>query len=199
MEMTTKGELIDNVIQETQVVVQTVEATFLPLTNVELNQRPGRGRWSIAECFEHLNLASKIYYSELERKIGRLPDSNLEAPFSSGFWGRSLIKTMKPRSDGTIPRPMPTFPWFNPKRTRDEHKRHDGQEVLRRFLDNQKQLIQYAEQARQSDLKRTRIVSSLGPMIRFRLGDAFQFLVAHEQRHIIQAQKALAVIKKQNQ
>lgn len=34
-----------------------------------------------------------------------------------------------------------------------------------------------------------RVVSSLGPMIRFKADDAFRFSVAHQERHFLQIER----------
>ena len=39
-------------------------------------------------------------------------------------------------------------------------------------------------------------IPSLIPIIRFKLGDAFRFLIAHEQRHILQAKNVILAFSK---
>ena len=54
-------------------------------------------------------------------------------------------------------------------------------------------LIRLLEAARTTDLNAMKVASSLGPIIRFKAGDAFRFPVAHQQRHFLQLERALAL------
>ncbi len=47
------------------------------------------------------------------------------------------------------------------------------------------------EIAKRTDLNVMRITSSLGPIIRFKAGDAFRFPIAHQVRHFLQLERTL--------
>ncbi len=53
-------------------------------------------------------------------------------------------------------------------------------------------MLAQIKQAGNFDLERLRITSTLGPIIRFKLGDTYRFMVAHDQRHILQMKKVMA-------
>ena len=54
------------------------------------------------------------------------------------------------------------------------------------FRKYQDDLILLIEKARYYNLNTLKINSSIGRIIRFKLGDAFRFVIAHNQRHIQQ-------------
>ncbi|MBK9176591.1 MAG: hypothetical protein IPM46_09685 [Flavobacteriales bacterium] len=53
-------------------------------------------------------------------------------------------------------------------------------------------LIRLLNRAPATDLNRMRIVSTLGPLVQLRAGDAFRFPIAHQKRHFTQIERLLA-------
>ena len=45
--------------------------------------------------------------------------------------------------------------------------------------------------ARTADIQKPKIISAAGSILKLRAGDALRFVIAHEQRHVLQAQKIL--------
>ncbi|MEO5584289.1 MAG: hypothetical protein ABIQ75_02450, partial [Flavobacteriales bacterium] len=39
-----------------------------------------------------------------------------------------------------------------------------------------------------------RITSTLGPVLRFKIGDAFRFMIAHQERHFLQIERSLQAV-----
>jgi hypothetical protein len=63
--------------------------------------------------------------------------------------------------------------------------------VREEFIAYLDELITRTNQAAKVDLHKVRVTSAIGPILRFKLGDALQFITVHNQRHIMQAQKVL--------
>lgn len=63
--------------------------------------------------------------------------------------------------------------------------------VVDEFISQQEMLEQLIDRSRKTDISKVRIPISIAPLIKLKLGDTFLFLVAHNKRHILQAQKAL--------
>jgi uncharacterized damage-inducible protein DinB len=70
----------------------------------------------------------------------------------------------------------------------------DATKVLEEFLAHQNKLLQLLELSRQQDLNSIRIPVSITKMIKLKLGDTFRFLIAHEQRHMVQARNAVKAL-----
>jgi uncharacterized damage-inducible protein DinB len=66
--------------------------------------------------------------------------------------------------------------------------------VLKEFLAGQDKLQQLLEQAKGKDLAKIHIPITLTKLIKLRLGDTLRFLIAHEQRHMIQARNTLKTV-----
>jgi hypothetical protein len=67
----------------------------------------------------------------------------------------------------------------------------DAYAVAATFIQQQETLLQYLKQAGKADLNRIRIPVSIAKFIKLNLGDVFQFLIAHNERHIRQAKRNL--------
>ncbi len=153
-----------------------------------LLHRPRPEQWNALEIFEHLCLSSGIYLRGLERvfdeRASALP---FNKEFKPGLLGDYFTKGMQPKPDGSLRNRMKTLRMFDPSRNQGA-----SLESIDRFIDLCERLLRLLQQARHTDLNRMKVTSSLGPIIRFKAGDAFRFPVAHQQRHFLQLQRALA-------
>lgn len=159
------------------------ELGALPLSG--LAQRPGPKAWSALEVVEHLNILSGHYVRRLDRAYSGSKISRREL-FMPGRWGERLTTAMCPLEDGTIPGPMRTLWFFEPKAAQAK-----GKQSLRDFqvlLAEQSLLL---DKAKMQGMEGPRITSTLGPVLRFKIGDAFRFMIAHQERHFVQIERAL--------
>lgn len=165
---------------------RAVAVRALPADRLEF--RPAPDQWNVLEVFEHLNLSSGIYLRGLERvfddRADRLP---FNATFTPGRLGQYFTKGMLPKADGSVGNRMRTLRMFDPAR----QKGADAAS-LDRFIDLCDRFLRLLQRARHTDLNRMRVTSSLGPIIRFKAGDAFRFPIAHQQRHFLQIERLLA-------
>jgi hypothetical protein len=60
----------------------------------------------------------------------------------------------------------------------------NAEQVIGEFLQHQEKLLQLLDAARNRDMNAIRIPITITKYIKFKLGDTFRFLVAHEQRHL---------------
>ena len=64
-------------------------------------------------------------------------------------------------------------------------------EVIEEFLQHQRKLIYLLELAKNLDINSIRIPISLTPYIKLKLGDTFNFIIAHNNRHRLQIENIL--------
>ena len=165
-----------------------VEATAAPLDDVTFAQRPEAHRWSFGECLEHLALINTIYLDAIDATIGRARgDDALRAGKRSrrhGWLGDAFVRSMEPPPRMKSGAVKGTKPLQRPR-----------SEVLTEFLAAQDRLIRTIGEARELDLARVRMRSPFFKLLRLSLGQAFGVLLAHNRRHIWQADGALALIR----
>lgn len=155
-----------------------------------LQRRPDPKRWSVLEVLEHMNLSSGHYRRRLEKLYA---DENnglrFRSTFTPGFWGQRMTVGMQPKENGAISWKMRTMSMFEPRtaHTTELKALDEFQEMLRGF-------IALLERARTRGLEGEKVVSTLGPIMRFKAGDAFRFPVAHQERHLLQIDRTLAAL-----
>ncbi|MBK6542749.1 MAG: DinB family protein [Flavobacteriales bacterium] len=152
-----------------------------------LLRRPAPDQWNTVEVFEHMNLSSGVYLKGLKDVfVRRATAVKPNAAFRPGLLGNYFTKGMLPKPDGRIALRMKTMKMFDPPRNQGA-----SSESIARFITLCEAFLQLLEKARTTDLNAMKVPSSLGPIIRFKAGDAFRFPIAHQQRHFLQIERAL--------
>ncbi len=152
-----------------------------------LQMRPELGSWSILEVIEHMNLSSGVYYRGLKGIFEKPANELLFKPdYSPGMMGAFSTKAMAPNSSGKISWRMKTMSMFEPRTATPK-----GWTALDEFEAMLQGMIDLLEQARTKGLEGEKVTSTLGPILRFKVGDAFTFPIAHQQRHMLQVERTL--------
>ena len=156
----------------------------------KLRERPAPERWSALEVVEHMNLSTGKYHQGL-MKVYADPRSGLRfrSTFKPGRWGNLGADGMVPRRDGSIRWRMRTMGMFEPRPGRVADR-----SPIARFLMIQQDLLDLLEKARTRGIEGARVTSTLGPILRFKAGDAFRFPIAHQERHLLQLQRTLDAV-----
>jgi hypothetical protein len=152
--------------------------------NVKLGYPPAEGKWSAAQALEHLNMYNRYYLPAIEKAMVHIP-KEVNAWFVPGFFGNYFTNTMMPKNVYEVKNKMKAMKGYRP----DRGVSVEG--VFKEFNEHQHKLLQLLEMARKRNLEQIRIPTTISKMIRLKLGDVFRFLVAHEQRHMIQARNAI--------
>lgn len=141
-----------------------------------LLQKPANGGWSVAECLWHLNSYGSHYLPRIEQ--GLAAPTPAEPVFRSSWLGTWFTNMMKPGPGMTK---MSAFKNHVPPSAVDPYH------VVAEFIHQQEVLLALLRRSRSADLNRIRIGLSIMPWLKMKLGDVFQFLVAHQERHMVQA------------
>lgn len=155
------------------------------------HQRPGPKRWSVAEVLEHMNLSSGHYLVRVQRIYAQRRTSlRKRGTYVPGPMGERMVHAMRPDAQGRISWRMRTLWMFEPRT-----ERVVGHASLDRFIAMVDGFIDALQLAKVHGLEGPRITSTLGPILRFKLGDAIRFPVAHQERHMLQIQRTLEQLK----
>lgn len=155
-----------------------------PLSDDQFNWQPASGRWSVAQCIDHLNVTARLYLSKLDEGIADAIRRGLygEGPFRYNWLGRIMVSTVAP---------PPRFRVKTPKDF-EPASRRGRQETLAAFRAYQVQFVDRLRQANGLDLARARVQSPVAKYLKIPLGSAFELMVAHERRHLCQARDVVA-------
>lgn len=164
--------IIENSIQEA--------TKFKTLPESQLNFKVAAEKWSILECFEHLNLYGDFYLPEIEKRILENKNIGKSLVFKSGILGNYFANLMKEKN-GKIKK-MKTPKDKNPINSKLTMISID------RFLKQAERIKTLLKDAENLNLSKVKTSISLSRFIKLRLGDTFRFYVYHIERHVKQAE-----------
>lgn len=175
--------LITDLTERTQRCLSKAE-TFKGLSNEALNFKQDALSWSALECLEHLNLYGRFYLPEIGKRVKNADKKSWEV-FKSGWLGNYFANSMLPKEKLNK---MKTFKNMNPL-----NSRLDKDKVILEFMQQQEEMLRLLNEARKIDLNKTKTNISISKWIKLKLGDTFRFVIFHNQRHLVQAEKVLRI------
>lgn len=173
--------LITELLDRTELLKASTKP-FLRLTDERLLDRPAPGKWSIAEIYSHLDLSMDEYIRRILSRIALAPDHPVDE-YHSGWLGDWLYDKIMPRPDGSVFKLKATAAHLpNPTDL-------NGREALEEFERHCDALDDILRHVKTKDLRGIRIPFYGNGLIRLRLGDLLRFMVAHGERHLLQAKR----------
>lgn len=173
--------LINELIELTHEHLAFAESMLLK-SDTELNKRLTNESWSVLECLEHLNWYGNFYLPEIKNRI-ETSSTKTTAEFKSGWLGNYFAQSMLPKDNLNK---MKAFKSMNPIHS------SLSKNTVTVFIDQQKQLLDLLDSAKEIDLNKVKTSISITKLIKLKLGDTFRFLIYHNKRHLVQAKKVLA-------
>jgi mRNA-degrading endonuclease RelE of RelBE toxin-antitoxin system len=187
----TGEQVIDDLKKLSSENLELIEKKVKHLTQNQMNWKSGIDSWSINEIFAHLNEYSRFYHPSFKSKIEKTKFRNPTENFISSPLGRAAWRSMKLGNARNVKRKFRALAAYNPSITPSLLK---GEE-FKLFKENQMELMEILESAKSINIRKAKAPISLSKIIKFRIGDAFYFVVYHNERHI---QQVLNVINHPN-
>lgn len=150
--------------------------------------RPNTSSWSAAECLSHLSISTEMFLPVLQKALDDGRRRGLvakERPPRMDLIGRVLRWFLEP----PIRQRMKTTAPFVPRSVRAKA------DAFGEFANLQSKLAELLTAARGIDLSRIKIVSPFDRRVRYNVYSAFRILVAHQRRHLWQAEQAVAALR----
>lgn len=159
---------------------QDVPGLIGPLSYEQFNWSPARGRWSMAQCFDHLNVTARTFIPAIDAAIADARARNLRSngPFTYPLLQRLFVRLNEPPVKFRAPAPKALVPAAG----------KEVETVLSEFMQWQDGIGERIRVADGLDLRRAGHKSPVGPF-RWSLGIFFAVMLAHERRHIWQARQ----------
>lgn len=184
--MQTRSEFLDSLDQKLSDIQTGIEKKFYYLESEDLLFKPDPSKWNIIEVFEHLNLTNYHYLKQINKALEKASDSDNEK-FKLGWMGKQMVKSMEPRN-GKTPFKMKTFKKTNPLVLQAQGRKLTDHIVFQDFMEGVKQFRELVEKSRSKDIQKLKIPSLISIM-KLKVGDALAFIIAHMERHILQASR----------
>jgi DinB superfamily len=145
------------------------ERTFGQLNREQLNWKRGAGQWSVAQCFEHLIKIDCAYSPQLRLiELGAYtPTWRDHVPLLGRFFGSMILRDVEPSID-----PI-------------------AGDIIVRFSTHQQEMVEHMTVTGRRDLRTVVITSAVAPIAFYSALDAFRILVAHQRRHMGQAERVI--------
>ena len=172
-------------IVEIEANVSHLESLTHGLSDAQFNWKPEPGRWSMAECITHLNIANGGDLAPLDAAIskGRAGNRTGEGPFAYGFLSKKFVATMEPGGKRKIKAPKLYIP--PPQAGKDETVKE-----YRRIAQELRQLTRSADGLHLARIKTAMpaLPVALRPFVKMPLGARLHLITAHDRRHLTQAE-----------
>ena len=155
-----------------------------PLSDEQFAWQRAPDAWSVSQCLDHLNATARQYLPVMDDGIAEAIRRGLygAGPYSYNWIGRLMVHIVQPTTRLRASAPKA----FRPEPGRSRH------DVTAAFRAYQVQYVDRLHQANGLDLARARIVSPVARWVRMPLGSGFALVLAHERRHLAQAQRVLS-------
>lgn len=145
--------------------------------------------WNIIEIIEHLNISYGHYHNKIDDALSKSPNLDGESKaFKARPWQRFVINGQRPKN-GKRRWKMKTFKRFEPLFADDKLTREKVHEIFANFEKSHIQLKESILDSRFKDVSKIKFSSAIGGIVNFYLPEAFEFLLCHAERHMLQIQK----------
>jgi uncharacterized damage-inducible protein DinB len=177
-----KISLLNHLENQVENHLQQVLSKFQNANDDTLLKTSNTVGWSIAQCLEHLNTYGNYYLPLFEKGLSESPDKPEANNIKSSWLGRKAIDSMNPE---TGKKKFKAFKNYTPQ------SNLDAKAVVAEFINQQERLLQIIRLAKSKDIQQIKIAISIAKFLKLNLGDALQFLIVHNERHIQQANRNL--------
>lgn len=172
--------------EEIAVLRQSVQAEFGGLSERELNWKPHKDKWSIAQCFEHLITADAMYFPAFDRILQRTHSPLLwqRLPLLPDIIGSLMVKNLE-----RVPtRKFKTIAMFEPSQSAI------SMEIRKEFIRHLERVEQHLRAFAEMESSRVVISLPISPIIVLPVFDALTMIVNHEHRHLWQAAQVRSAV-----
>jgi DinB superfamily len=168
-------------IADARAIAADAERTFGPLNGTQLNWKRRVDEWSVAQCLEHLIKIDAAYFPQfrLIEQGAYAPTWRDHAPWLARLFGSLILRAVQPASRRRFK---------SAKQVEPSAGTIDG-DIVARFAVHQQEVIEHMTATCRRDLDTVVVTSMVAPIAFYSVLDAFRILVAHERRHLAQAER----------
>lgn len=175
----TKEAFLNDLRARNDRICRQLQAEFLPLDRAARTAQPEPNEWCVDQCFQHLFLAFELFLPQAVRALKRREVANTVEMFKPSWTARrkfyrQLFNPSKKYKNAPMVAPS-------------EHYYPD---VFQRFLAQKERMSTMLDEAVNADLQ---VRCWWFRVLPLNLGDYLEQFVLHDELHIDQAQRALAV------
>jgi hypothetical protein len=178
-------KMISDLSAQTELFLHKAVSEWQTLPHHRFAYKASPGSWSANQCLAHLNSYGRYYLPLIEKALANAASAPTPL-FTAGWLGNYFTQLMKPGNDGVPAKKMKAPKDHDPDNKTESHL------VIAEFIEQQEKMLILLRKAEKVNLQDIKIPISIAKWIRLRLGDTFHFLIVHNYRHVLQAERALA-------
>ncbi len=159
------------------------ELEKLPQEQLARQETPKK--WSIIQVIDHLNKVYDLYEPNFKKELDLAPALNEnKQKVQHTLLGRLSIYSMKPKGQKRRFK-MKTFDFFEPTAAAK------AIDVIEEYTKKKDTFNGFIKAARMKNLNDRKMPTALGEKMKFYVAECFDFILAHEERHMVQIEKLL--------
>lgn len=174
---------LSKLLAETEAIAADAQQAFGQLSLHQLNWQPSAAAWSVAQCLDHLLAANHAMFVPLDEAMaGTKPKRFFERlPVLPGLFGKLMIKVVSPNFKQKLKAPSAATPAASAL----------DASIVNRFVRQQHEFMERLKRLEQLEALHIVMTSPFVSFVTYSLLDACRLIVAHERRHLAQAQRVL--------
>lgn len=177
----------EKMLQDSNRIKNYIKGDIANLNESILTKKENAKKWSALEVVDHLNKVYDVYLDNFRKVINHADElpGNEPPQMRRTLLGR--LSTYANRPKGKKRRfKMKTFDFFRPAVAPEQL--HG---IIETYLQKKETFNDLIKEARTKNLKNVKIPTALGERVKFYVPECFEFLLAHEERHMIQIAEAI--------
>jgi hypothetical protein len=170
---------------------ETVNTEFAHLRKDQLDWQPNEKSWSISQCLAHLNAYYRYYIPVFRGKISNTRFKDPQDFFSSSPLGIAVSSSVMLGKVKNVKRKLKSTKEYNPL----INTTLSLDNVIQEYAVHVQEFKAVLKESAVINLRKTKCPLSLRPVVKLNMGDAFIFTAYHNERHIEQMKRILAMPK----
>ena len=156
--------------------------------------RPNEKSWCGAEILKHMVIAQDLYTQKVNGALSKLKATNSEVEAVKTKRIPSFLIKRFPPIDGKIRFKMKTQKQFQPMLDINQLDAKQVDNIFTEMENSLDQLLDWVEQTRFKEVGSIRFNSAIGPIVRFNVSEACEFILCHNERHFLQLSRTLEAV-----
>lgn len=173
--------LLKDLTKRVEIILSHTQVKLSNASQEALSKAPNQGSWSALQCLAHLNLYGAYYIPALEKALNQQRLTSTTDEFKPGWLGKKFTNMLSAEAG----KKMKTMKKLEPAQV------STSSQTLPDFVAMQHKILQLLKQAEKANLNKRAVPLEFMKLINLKIGDVLSFVIAHEERHIAQAMRAI--------
>ncbi len=166
---------------EAEAVTHAAQTAFGQLSAAQLNWKPSAEAWSVGQCLEHLMAVNRAMFPAFDEVIEGRKQMTLweRMPLLPGLLGGLMVKAVSPEAKQKLKAPPAAQPATNASDAL----------IVSHFVAHQREVLGRLQDMEKYEADKIVMTSPFLAVVTYNMLDACRLIVAHERRHLQQAQR----------